>query len=116
MPLVPFFLGTAKTERFSLALAFGADLHQMTKTVEVVQTIYNANYQFATPPPLPTVHAYAGDGFVNLTWDNAAEDAFDPITNTNDFEGYKIYRSTDESFLDPQVIYDAQGIRTSWTR
>ncbi len=106
----PFYLDTRKTERFSLALAFGADLHQMRKTVEIVQTIYNANYQFATPPPLPTVHAYPGDGFVNLTWDNAAEDAFDPITNTNDFEGYKIYRSTDESFLDPQIIYDAQGI------
>ncbi|MGE5498010.1 MAG: hypothetical protein ACM3Q2_08075 [Syntrophothermus sp.] len=106
----PFYLGTAKTERFSLALAFGADLQQMTKTVTVVQTIYDANYQFATPPPMPTVQAYAGDKFVTLTWDNAAEDAFDPITNTNDFEGYKIYRSTDESFLDPQVVYDAQGI------
>lgn len=106
----PFYLGTGKIERFSLALAFGADLHQMRKTVEVVQTIYNANYQFATPPPLPTLQAYAGDGFVNLNWDNAAEDAFDPITNINDFEGYKIYRSTEESFLDPQVVYDAQGI------
>ncbi len=106
----PFFLGTAKTERFSLALAFGSDLYQMTKTVQIVQTIYDANYQFATPPPLPTLKAYAGDGFVNLTWDNAAEDAFDPITNTNDFEGYKIYRSSDESFLDPQVVYDAQGL------
>ena len=106
----PFFLSTAKTERFSLALAFGVDLHQMRKTVQIVQTIYDANYQFATPPPLPTLKAYAGDGFVNLTWDNAAEDAFDPITNTNDFEGYKIYRSTDESFLDPQVVYDAQGL------
>ena len=82
----------------------------MRKTVQIVQTIYDANYQFATPPPFPTLQAYAGDGFVNLTWDNAAEDAFDPITNTNDFEGYKIYRSTDESFLDPQIIYDAQGI------
>jgi len=106
----PFYLSTGKTERFSLALAFGADLFQMKKTVQIVQTIYDANYQFATPPPTPTVHAYAGDGFVTLTWDNAAENAFDPISNTNDFEGYKIYRSTDESFLDPQIIYDAQGI------
>jgi hypothetical protein len=108
----PFYLGTSKTERFSLALAFGADLHQMRKTVQIVQTIYDANYQFSTPPPMPTLHAYGGDGFVNLTWDNAAEDAFDPITNINDFEGYKLYRSTDESFLDPQVVYDAQGIGT----
>lgn len=106
----PFYLGTAKTERFSLALAMGADLNQMRKTVQVVSTIYDANYQFATPPPLPTVQAYAGDGFVNLTWNNASEDAFDPITNTNDFEGYKIYRSTDESFLDPAIIYDGRGI------
>jgi hypothetical protein len=88
----------------------GADLNQMRKTVQVVSTIYDANYQFATPPPLPTVQAYAGDGFVNLTWNNASEDAFDPITNTNDFEGYKIYRSTDESFLDPAIIYDGRGI------
>lgn len=106
----PFYLGTGKTERFSLALAFGADLHQMQKTVQIVQTIYDANYQFATPPPTPTVHAFPSDGYVTLTWDNAAENAFDPISNTNDFEGYKIYRSTDESFLDPQIIYDAQGV------
>lgn len=105
----PFYLGTGKTERFSLALALGSDFFQVRKTVQIVQTIYNSNYQFSTPPPLPTLHAYAGDGFVTLTWDNAAENAFDPITNTNDFEGYKIYRSTDESFLDPQIIYDARG-------
>lgn len=107
-----FFLDLAKTERFSLALAFGADYYQMRKTVQVVQTIYDANYQFATPPPTPSLQAFAGDGYVTLTWDNRAEDAFDPLTNTNDFEGYKIYRSTDESFLDPQIIYDAQGIGT----
>lgn len=108
----PFYLEQSRTERFSLALAFGADLHQMRKTVQVVQTIYDANYNFSTPPPTPTLQAYAGDGYVTLTWDNLAEDAFDPITNTNDFEGYKLYRSTDESFLDPQIIYDAQGIGT----
>ncbi len=106
----PFYLNTAKRERFSLALAFGVDLFQLRKTVTIVQRIYNANYQFSTPPPLPTVNAYAGDGFVRLTWSNNSEDAFDPVSNTNDFEGYKIYRSTDESFLDPQIIYDAQGL------
>ncbi|HVO72603.1 MAG TPA: hypothetical protein VMT35_01155 [Ignavibacteriaceae bacterium] len=106
----PFYLNTGTTERFSLALAFGVDLFQLRKTTQIVQKIYNANYQFSTPPPLPTVHSYAGDGFVNLTWNNAAEFAFDPITNTDDFEGYKIYRSTDETFLDPQIIYDAQGL------
>ena len=105
----PFRLTAGKTERFSLALAFGADLRELRTTVKVVQQIYKANYQFAVPPPMPTLSAFSGDGFVTLTWDDKAERAYDPITNNNDFEGYKIYRSTDPTFLDPQVITTATG-------
>lgn len=105
----PFKLDAGKTERFSLALGFGQDLRELKTTTKVVQQIYKANYQFAVPPPLPTLNAFAGDGYVMLTWDDAAEYAYDPITNNNDFEGYKIYRSTDPAFLDPQVIYTATG-------
>jgi hypothetical protein len=107
----PFVLDAEKTERFSLALGFGQNLRELRSTTKIVQQIYKANYQFAVPPPMPTLHAYSGDGFVTLTWDNAAERAYDPITNNNDFEGYRIYRSTDPAFLDPQVIYTATGTR-----
>ncbi len=107
----PFYLGAGDRERFSLALGFGANLRELRTTTKVVQQIYKANYQFAVPPPMPTLHAFTGDGFVTLTWDNVAERAFDPITNNNDFEGYKIYRSTDPAFLDPQVIYTGTGSR-----
>ncbi len=107
----PFVLEQQSTERFSLALGFGANLRELRVTTSVVQQIYKANYQFAVPPPLPTLYGYAGDGFVQLNWDNAAERAFDPITNNNDFEGYRIYRSTDPAFLDPQVIYTGTGSR-----
>jgi hypothetical protein len=107
----PFILEAGKTERFSLAMGFGQNLRELRVTTKVVQQIYKANYQFAVPPPMPTVQAFAGDGFVTLTWDNAAERAFDPITNQNDFEGYRIYRSTDPTFLDPQVIYTGTGTR-----
>ena len=75
----------------------------------MVQSIYNANYQFATPPPLPTLRALACDGSVPALWDDEAERGVDPVTNRNDFEGYRIYRSTDPTFLDPQVIVDGQG-------
>jgi hypothetical protein len=105
----PFKLKAGKTERFSLALGFGKDLRELKTTTKVVQQIYKANYQFAVPPPMPTVKAFAGDGYVTLTWDDVAERAFDPITYTNDFEGYKIYRSTDPAFLDPQIILTATG-------
>ncbi len=104
-----FKLEYAKTERFSLAQGFGRNLRELQNTLIIVSQIYKANYQFAVPPPLPTVNAFAGDGFVTLTWDDAAERAFDPITLTNDFEGYRIYRSTDPAFLDPQVILTGTG-------
>ncbi len=107
----PFYLGSGNRERFSLALGFGSNLRELKVTTKVVQQIYKANYQFAVPPPMPTVNAFTGDGFVTLTWDNAGERAFDPITNNNDFEGYRVYRSTDPSFLDPQVIYTGTGTR-----
>ncbi len=110
----PFRLEQGKTERFSLALGWGKDLRELRSTTRVVQQIYKANYQFAEPPPLPVVTAYAGDGYVTLTWDDRAERAFDPITNLNDFEGYRIYRSTDPSFLDPKLI-DPQSTSLSGT-
>ncbi|MEW6702643.1 MAG: hypothetical protein AB1298_07975 [Bacteroidota bacterium] len=105
----PFTLTAGKTERFSLALGFGKDLRELSGTTKVVLQIYKANYQFAVPPPMPTAQAFAGDGFVTLTWDDKAERAYDPITNKNDFEGYRIYRSTDPAFLDPQIIFTGTG-------
>lgn len=107
----PFYLGAGNQERFSLALGFGANLRELRITSKVVQQIYKANYQFAVPPPEPTLNAFTGDGFVTLTWDDAGERAFDPITNNNDFEGYRVYRSTDPTFLDPQVIFTGTGSR-----
>ncbi|MDX1429980.1 MAG: hypothetical protein R3282_06815, partial [Rhodothermales bacterium] len=98
-------------QRFSLALAFGDDLRELEDNVETVQQIYDANYQFAVPPPEPTVQAYVnGKGHVVLNWTNVSEKAVDPVTNLNDFEGYKIYRSTDPTFLDPKTIVNARGI------
>lgn len=105
----PFDLAAGQTERFSLALAYGADLTELARTVRTVQTIYNANYRFAVPPKEPTVTAEAGDGFVRLSWDDAAEYSIDPVTGQVDFEGYRIYRSTDPDFTDPKVIFTGTG-------
>ena len=105
----PFTLKSGDHERFSLALAYGADLPELRTVIAVVEAIYNANYQFSQPPPTPTVQAEAGDHYVQLTWDDAAENATNPITRINAFEGYKIYRSTDYTFLDPRVITNGQG-------
>ncbi len=104
-----FKLPAGDRERFSLALAYGADLDELRTVVKTVQQIYNANYQFAVPPPLPTVSSESGDHYVRLSWSDYSERGIDPITHKNDFEGYKIYRSTDADFLDPRVITNALG-------
>ncbi len=105
----PFQLKAGQNERFSLALAYGADLTELKTTTSVVQQIYDANYRFAVPPPMPTVTAETGDGYVRLSWDDAAERDNDPITHENEFQGYRIYRSTDPNFLDPRVIVSGRG-------
>ena len=45
---------------------------------------------------------------MTLIWDDFAEKSFDPITGY-DFEGYRIYRSTDPGFSDMKPITDAYG-------
>jgi hypothetical protein len=105
----PFKLKPGQTERFSLALAFGGDLDALRRRVKTVQRIYDGNYQFAVPPVRPVVQAEAGDGFVRLTWDDAAERSVDPVTGQFDFEGYRIYRATDPDFADARTITTGTG-------
>ena len=105
----PFELRAGQTERFSLALAYGGDLNELRRTVRTVQKIYDANYQFAVPPKLPTVTAEASDGRVRLSWDDVAERSADPVTGEFDFEGYRIYRSTDPEFRDVKLITTGTG-------
>jgi len=105
----PFRLAAGQTERFSLALAYGADLVELARNTQTVQQIYNANYRFAVPPKLPTATAETGDGFVRLSWDDVAERGADAVTGEEDFEGYRIYRSTDPEFRDPQLITTGTG-------
>lgn len=96
--------------RFSLALVFGNDLEDITNNTLTVQEIYNRNYNFARPPDAPRLSAVPGDGRVTLYWDTRAEDSFDPLLG-EDFEGYKLYKSTDPFFQDPDQITDAFGNR-----
>ena len=50
----------------------------------------------------------SGDKKVILSWDNRSENSLDPIYG-RDFEGYRIYRSTDPGFIDAYVVTDTYG-------
>jgi len=101
-------------KRFSIALLIGQDKNDLLLNAETVQRIYNSGYQFAKPPAKPTVTAIPGDRQVTLYWDNLAESSVDPISG-EDFEGYIIYRSTDQKFLDQQTITDVNGTKFLFT-
>ncbi len=106
----PIELPADETREFSIAMIFGADLDDIKRNKNTVQQIYNANYNFFKPPDKPTLTAVPGDGKVTLYWDRLAEESVDAFLNfKKDFEGYKIYRSTEPSFLEVKVITDAYG-------
>ncbi len=112
-----FPLRAKSIERFSLALVYGGgkggsvdeDIADLLKNKKTVQRIYDANYQFPTPPEKPTLTAVPGDGRVTLYWDRVAEESVDPVLRVKDFEGYKLYKSTDPDFSDIFTITDGAG-------
>ena len=91
------------------------DIEDLLKNRETVQKIYNSDYRFPPAPEKPTLTAVPGDGKVTLYWDRKAEDSFDPVLKVKDFEGYKIYRATDQNFNDIFQITDADGTIQGYT-
>lgn len=109
-----FPLAAGQTERISLAVVMGNSQEDALQSRDYALEAYLEDYQFAQAPVTPTVRAVAGDGRVTLYWDSAAEESFDQFLdglglNPRDFEGYRVYRSTDPAFLDPKVITDGFG-------
>lgn len=117
-----FPLYAGRTERISMSELHSYDpLTGLSSTAhsapalyelkKIVQIIYEKDYRFAQPPKMPTLAATAGDGRVILTWDDIADTRTrDPfVGNVNDFEGYKVIRSTDKKFADAEVITDGYG-------
>jgi len=54
------------------------------------------NYKFTKAPIPPKVTAVPADGKVTLYWDTRSEQSFDDFFGAYDFEGYKVYRSTNK--------------------
>lgn len=50
-------------------------------------------YRLPSPPEVPETRFVIRDNAVDIYWTDNAERSIDPITNEQDFEGYKIYHS-----------------------
>jgi hypothetical protein len=113
-PLLP-----GQTERLSLALIYSEKSPlqdpEMLNKLETVRQIYDSDYRFPIAPEKPNLKAVAGDNKVTLYWDRKAEFSFDPVLREFDFEGYKIYRSTDPNFNDVLDVTNSRGELVSYT-
>lgn len=103
-PLMP-----NQEEFLSISMVYGWDEVDILRNKEVIQKIYNSNYNFAVAPMKPKVTAIAEDQKVTLFWDDQAEYSFDRFLKQYDFEGYKIYRATHHTFEDAGQITDGLG-------
>ncbi|HET55747.1 MAG TPA: hypothetical protein ENN33_11085 [Ignavibacteria bacterium] len=106
-----FPLFPKSTERFSVAFLFGEDERDINNNKDIVQKIYNSGYIFPQAPRKPKLTLAQEDGNVVLYWDgSASENSRDFVTKEKDFQGYKIYRSTDANFRDSRTITNALGV------
>jgi len=117
-----FQLRAGAIQRFAIAVSVAqtgtstntADEELVTQQLENAFRAFDANYQFAIAPPPPNLRAVPGNGHVTLYWDDEAEEVFDRFldrlgVNPRNFEGYRIYRSTDPALADSRRITDGRG-------
>ncbi len=104
-PLLP-----GKEETFSVAILFGEDYDAVIRMKKSVQEIYNFGYTFAKPPTAPRINITQENGKVILYWDpELSMNSIDVMTKEKDFQGFKIFRSSDPDFRDSRIITNAFG-------
>jgi len=113
----PFDLPVGREVPFSFCIIFGQNEVDLINNARFAQVMYNSRYQGFTPPTRPTVHVETDTGSVKIYWDNAAENSTDVLTGYYDFEGYKIYKSTDggnDWGIASDRIFDTDGLFVGW--
>mgnify|MGYP006285377577 FL=1 len=103
-----FPVNVGQIERFSIAHVMGDNLDDLLVNKSWGDRAYEENYNFSKAPNVPTLTAIPGNNRVTLMWDTFAEESVDPILG-QDFEGYRIYRSTDPGWHDMIEITDGVG-------
>ena len=111
----PFSLGVGDSVEFSIVFAIEEDSIKLRESAEMAYFMaMETAYQGSGPPDLPIVTGSAGDGEVKIFWDNHSESSIDIITLQQDFEGYKVYKSTDQGETWGEPITNFYGDRVGW--
>ena len=97
------------TVRVVVAVMMAPDAIELPKVADIAQSIYDIGFILPRPPDHPQVTVIPDDKKVLISWDNSAELSkdpyfeftsdpqnalYDPNYKEQDFEGYKVFRST----------------------
>jgi hypothetical protein len=91
----PYTLHPGETLTFVTAMVAGnteAELKEVTRQAHLLMA---KGWLTPKAPISPKVSVVAGDRRATITWDDRSENYPDPYTGVYDFEGYRLYRSTD---------------------
>jgi hypothetical protein len=104
------------TLNFVFGILAAENFDRLKASALMAQKIVINNYHYSEGPPPPTVTSVAQEKKITLYWDNIAESAKDILTRYQDFEGYKIYRTTvDPAYNDwGTPLFDAKGKQTGF--
>ncbi len=91
------------------SVADNPDTTDLMSNVRVATDMYRLYFQGSGPPDAPNVHAIPGDETVSLHWDARSENSRDAWTGEQDFEGYRVYRSSDAGLTWGKPISDVYG-------
>jgi len=106
----PISLAPSESVPLEIAIVCGDTKQDLLDNVQWIWDLNNASWNGPNPPASPIVEAYNGDGKVTVIWDAInSEKSKDNITGDNDFEGYKVYRSTDRGKNWGRKITDSRG-------
>lgn len=106
----PVSLVANDSMQLEIAVICGDNKQDLLDNVQWVWDLIDAAWNGPNPPASPLVSVVPGDGKVTVTWDGIkAEQSRDNVTREKDFEGYKVYRSSDRGKNWGKKITDSRG-------
>jgi hypothetical protein len=104
----PYDLPARDTLSFTVAFVGGDNLEDTELNAAWAQRAFDANYIIPQPPPSPTAVVLPGPSELTVYWDAAPETIPDPASRLIDFEGYRVYISSDNINFD--LVRDVDAI------
>ena len=91
-----FNMASGDTQKIVITIIVADSRDELLKTAENAITVFNNDFKTPSAPTPPSVTIIPEDKKITLVWEGKeSEESIDKLTGNLDFEGYRVYRSTD---------------------